>query len=92
MNTNTCKNCRYFMEQDCFVPKHYIEQFPEIYALKGNEISGFCANPKIQSDSIDVEKYEFEIRDGLVATCDEQRAILRVGKDFGCIHFDRKDI
>lgn len=56
--------------------------------------SGVCYNIKIASDY--VEGWEGRnaapdepCNDGLTATCDEGRAHLSLGKDFGCIHFEQ---
>lgn len=50
---------------------------------------GICRNPKLMSDSViswEGRKFLEHNYDGVMANCDEERAHLSVGCNFGCIH------
>lgn len=65
---------------NCKYCKYYTPYFKEVY--------GMCNNPLMVDDSEEVNECpEY----GVYATCDEQRGDLRVGQNFGCIHFKQKE-
>lgn len=72
-----CENCKYFeldTGQFTGVPVNY----------------GRCSHSKIVDDLyVDPPKDRIFPSDGIYATCDEGRGELQVGKDFGCIHFEK---
>lgn len=52
---------------------------------------GICLHPSIGSDYTNGWLgREDRMTDGVYAGCDEERAGLEVGQDFGCIHFQDK--
>jgi hypothetical protein len=54
---------------------------------------GICLHPLVVSDYVENwlgREPACEVANGLVATCDEQRASLKTGESFGCIHHEQK--
>jgi hypothetical protein len=80
-----CHNCKYFTTSS-FTHKH-----PIIVEDDGSDF-GICLHEKIYSDSVGewLKRDYPAAKDTIVATCDEERAGLDIGRDFGCIHFENK--
>jgi hypothetical protein len=85
MENKICANCKFFK----------MGRFE--HSVVGNNLKetnnpkdGICLHPKVGSDykngwmglDIDLPK------DGIYASCDEERGELYVGENFGCIHFE----
>lgn len=89
-----CKNCKFFRLGS------FIEKISEditagvLVSGKGKNEYGHCLNEKIGSDFLSsFIKKELKIEpDGIYASCDEDRGMLEVGKEFGCIHWDFEKI
>jgi hypothetical protein len=84
-----CKNCKHFTYGHF---EHYLPDASKI-VKSGNEKTGMCLHPKINSDYVESwtgRDHAEDIMDGLYADCDENRGHLHVGPDFGCIHFEIK--
>lgn len=83
---NKCKNCAHFLRGGKF--KH------DVTIVENNEADfGFCLNKKVCSDFVSGWAHNDEVyseNDGVYATCDEWRGELRIGINFGCIHFKSK--
>jgi len=92
-NNKLCKNCVYF-RLGCYFKNnygtdsdlHYLELTDEVDDKK----HGICLNEKVGCDYVDHWTKRLERKpdsDWIYASCDEERAFLSVGKDFGCIHW-----
>lgn len=76
---NTCKDCIHFAP--------YTQPVDKYHDLQDCIGFGDCNCHKI----IDDTKYDIiPTTQCLVGTCDEQRAGISVGINFGCIHFEQK--
>ena len=84
-----CINCKFF-NLGYFGHNPDGSKFIESDKLGG----GICLNPKIGSCDVKDSWLETNTQlppdDGIYASCDEDRASLFVGKNFGCIHFELK--
>lgn len=78
-----CKNCKYFRPNT--------ETNIDAYEVEACVGYGSCLNPKIIDDCKSSYLPEIPAPDTqcLVANCDENRAFIYVGENFGCIHFDQ---
>jgi hypothetical protein len=87
-----CKDCKYYrighFDYNDNKEKVFIDT--DIADIRSYTI---CFNDKISSDSIDkwFNRAIGEREDGVYAECDEERAWLHIGKNFGCIHFEQKE-
>lgn len=83
----TCKECRWWRRGHFQTAAN-----GSIEIIEDNEPFGMCLHQKIQSDYVIGWTHQPHKRtqDSIEAECDECRAILHVGPDFGCIHFEAK--
>jgi hypothetical protein len=81
-----CHNCKYFTTYK-FTHRNLIEIEDD-----GSDF-GVCLHEKIYSDGVGsyMKRAYPTSKDAIVSTCDEERAGLDVGRDFGCIHFENKE-
>jgi len=85
-----CINCKFF-RMGYF--EHNADGSETIFIDSDKEDLGICLHEKIGSDYKDGwlrTKTKIPPNDGIYATCDEERAELSVGKNFGCIHYELK--
>lgn len=87
-----CKDCKYWRRGGYFT--HGDGWGIGILKQDENSKEGLCLHPSMSSDYIDgwlKRDRSREINDGVIAGCDEDRADLQVGENFGCVHFEQKN-
>lgn len=87
-----CQSCKHFDQRETVEIGYQVDDQGR---AKRNAVTGwgFCASPKIlRYDGIDENTGEdlTTSNDQAFACCDEYRAFLYVGPDFGCIHWEKK--
>lgn len=69
-------------------------QYSVVCLLDSKSKMGLCLHPSLGSDYVDdwlSRKMPEKRTDGVYAGCDENRASLNTGEDFGCVHFQHNE-